>query len=466
MPPTVHCSRHIEAYSDGIANLNHMVFALLVIIVQIGHFQVRAECQNNGCLLTAADILYDEYAKDALYVLRQVAKELSINTEKEGEDYFNGSNRSSPLREKALSSLRSAGDDTKITLTLRGYKGGRVGDQINQDRAMVVSPFEIIPGELEQNPTSQLLGVFDGHGKGGEQTSQYAMENIPSLLAVKLASIFSGRGAELVQGVESNNELKVVEALKQTFDEIDKNDPSHGRAGSTATVVLRLGEKIYIANAGDSVSFVGVYFGGNLDSQSSQKNVHIAYQSREDKPDLPGEKARIMAAGGYVHIPPHSNGDVPRAYYIDQNGQAKYGLAMSRSIGDWEVPGVISEPIVDVLDMSELVEETLVSKIKSCTSAYIANYEHDTNEKNQYCDFLSSNDVHIFAASISDGMMDYLDLEVIGTKLVEAFFDKSSHLHPHTAAEKLIIDAAKGWEDEFKGGYRDDIIIASFVMPL
>ena len=112
------------------------------------------------------------------------------------------------------------------------------------------------------------------------------------------------------------------------------------------------------------------------------------------------------------------------------------------------------------------MQEALATNIKSCTSAYIVNYEENSNEKNKQCNFLSSSDVHIFATSISDGMMDYLSPEVIGATLADAFFDKNSHLDPHTAAEKLIIDAAKGWENEFKGGYRDDIVIASFVMPL
>ena len=250
MTPTGNYSRQKAASSYRMKSLNSVLLVLLFII-QRGPVQVKAECQNNGCLLTAADILYDEYAKAALSVLRQVQKEWSIGAEKEGGDGINGSNRSSQLREKALSSLQSSGDDTKTTLTLRGYKGGRVGDQINQDRAVVVSPFKILPEESGKNPTAQLLGVFDGHGKGGELTSQYAMENIPSLLAAKLASIISGRGAELEQDVDNDDEMKVVEALKQTFDEIDKNDPSRGSAGCTATVVLRLGQKLYIANAGD-----------------------------------------------------------------------------------------------------------------------------------------------------------------------------------------------------------------------
>ncbi len=84
-----------------------------------------------------------------------------------------------------------------------------------------------------------------------------------------------------------------------------------------------------------SVSFVGVYFRGQ------SENVLIVFQSREDKPDLPEEQARILAAGGYVNIPRSGSGDVPRAYYIDENRKARYGLAMSRSLGDWKVPGVM-----------------------------------------------------------------------------------------------------------------------------
>ena len=89
------------------------------------------------------------------------------------------------------------------------------------------------------------------------------------------------------------------------------------------------------------MSFIGVYFGGKSAPTTIQEQVQIVYQSREDKPDLPEEKARIVAAGGYVHIPPNDSGDVPRAYFIDENGQARFGLAMSRSLGDWKVKGVM-----------------------------------------------------------------------------------------------------------------------------
>lgn len=74
--------------------------------------------------------------------------------------------------------------------------------------------------------------------------------------------------------------------------------------------------------------------------EKQQQRVQIVYQTREDKPDLPEEAARIRAAGGYVHIPPKGGSAVPRAYFIDETGRARYGLAMSRSLGDWKVKGV------------------------------------------------------------------------------------------------------------------------------
>lgn len=254
----------------------YILFAVFVILIQRGHIQVKAECHAHGCSLTAVDILYDEFAKEALSVLRQTEAEAESIVEAEANTSI-----VSDLRETALSALQPAGNDFKTAMTLWGYKGGKVEDQVNQDRAMVVSPFLLFPNDddddsslkqsKEPNPVvaAQLLGVFDGHGGRGEKASQYALENVPSLLAAKLASIVGG-GGESVSHSDSddqrwslyqhqsdsidneNNESQVVlEVLKQTFDEVDKNDPSLGTAGCTATVVLRLGQKLFVANAGD-----------------------------------------------------------------------------------------------------------------------------------------------------------------------------------------------------------------------
>ena len=226
MPSVPYCSRSLR-----VGMMRHGQFLLALLVVAI-HVQVRAECQNHGCVLTALDIHYDESTQGALSILRQTQTEITTDD-------------AAGLREKALSTLLPAGDESKTTLTLCGYKGGKVEDQINQDRAIVVSPFKIVSDSSTATPLAQLLGVFDGHGRGGELTSQYAINTIPSLLAAKLASIADQ------EEKDSFSDSKVVEALKQTFDEVDKNDPSFGSAGCTATVILRLGQKLFVANAGD-----------------------------------------------------------------------------------------------------------------------------------------------------------------------------------------------------------------------
>lgn len=225
MSETTHYARKKTSLVAGVIRHGQVLLVLFVIAFQIGQVQVKAECPNYGCVLTAADILYDESTQGALSILRR--------SETENE------------RQEALSALSAAGDESKTTLTLRGYKGGKVEDQINQDRAFVVSPFKIASDSFDPKPVAQLLGVFDGHGTGGEKTSQYAVDHVSSLLAAKLAAI-----ADQEKG-DSYDDLSVVKALKETFDELDKNDPSLGAAGCTATVILRLGQKLFVANAGD-----------------------------------------------------------------------------------------------------------------------------------------------------------------------------------------------------------------------
>lgn len=226
---------------------------LLAASLQRGNIEVRAECHALGCVLTPIDILYDESAKEALSILRQAEAKLSASNEKEDSDDSGEENRNFVLRESALSALRSAGDDSMTTMTLRGYKGGRVADQINQDRAIIVSPFNVITDPSKPKSIAQLLGVFDGHGRGGEKTSQYAVDHVPSLLAAKLASVIEK------DDIDSNCESQVIEALKETFDEVDKNDPSLGSAGCTATLILRLGQKLFIANAGDRYVYRSIH---------------------------------------------------------------------------------------------------------------------------------------------------------------------------------------------------------------
>ena len=79
--------------------------------------------------------------------------------------------------------------------------------------------------------------------------------------------------------------------------------------GCTATVVLVTKTDYYCANAGDSRSVL---------ARSGQGNLMLAL-SEDHKPDNAEEKARIMAAGGFV-----------------EENRVNGSLNLSRSIGDFE----------------------------------------------------------------------------------------------------------------------------------
>lgn len=91
----------------------------------------------------------------------------------------------------SLSQLRKSAyaDASAVTLTLIGYKGGQLEEQINQDRSIILSPF-LLPGAKEASKkhprTDQeriLVGVFDGHAARGEMyVSARGVRSIHSIL--------------------------------------------------------------------------------------------------------------------------------------------------------------------------------------------------------------------------------------------------------------------------------------------
>ncbi|KAI0164510.1 PP2C-domain-containing protein [Hypoxylon sp. FL1284] len=138
-----------------------------------------------------------------------------------------------------------------------------------------------------------FFGVFDGHG--GDKVAQFAGKNIFDIL--KNQDAFKGGNYE--------------QSLKDTFLATDRailSDPQYEEevSGCTACCGLITSEKIFIANAGDSRSVLGV--------KGRAKPL-----SFDHKPQNEGEKARITAAGGFVDF-----------------GRVNGNLALSRAIGDFE----------------------------------------------------------------------------------------------------------------------------------
>ena len=169
------------------------------------------------------------------------------------------------------------------------------------------------------------------------------------------------------------------------------------------------------------------------------------------------------------------------------NFQGTSGLAMSRSIGDWDAGsvGVIPDPLVDVLDIQEVKTKVLehLNSAEGGFEACLGGMEAmeidpasgDIQTKNKQCIEYSEKDIKVFAFSATDGLLDYVPSNIIAKHVARGLYntgindeDDDSNdasripktTHPLTSCEDLICAAAQGWQDDKGGRYRDDIAIA------
>ncbi|KAL3633421.1 putative protein phosphatase 2C 59 [Castilleja foliolosa] len=118
-----------------------------------------------------------------------------------------------------------------------------------------------------------LFGVFDGHG--GARAAEYVKQNLFSNL-IKHPNFIS------------DTKSAIADAYSHTDSEFLKSENNQNRdAGSTASTAILVGDRLLVANVGDSRAVI--CRGGNA----------IAV-SRDHKPDQTDERRRIEEAGGFV----------------------------------------------------------------------------------------------------------------------------------------------------------------------
>lgn len=147
--------------------------------------------------------------------------------------------------------------------------------------------------EEEKRDQVAYFGVFDGHG--GEKAAQFTGKRMPHVLRKT-----SGYKKQDYVKMFKDGYLAMDVAIME--DEEMSKDPS----GCAATSVLICNDKIVCGNAGDSRTVM------SIDGKCKAL-------SFDHKPTNEGEKARIVAAGGYVDM-----------------GRVNGNLALSRGIGDFE----------------------------------------------------------------------------------------------------------------------------------
>jgi protein phosphatase 1G len=184
---------------------------------------------------------------------------------------------------------------------------------------------------LELDPSSRAawFAVFDGHG--GKEVAKYCAAHLhaafaahPAFAAGRLedalvasflqmdTQIVTDAGRRLLAGYAEEGLAQGDGGASRDRLGGDQMDDDEGSmhagpsAGCTSVVAVLKGSTLYVANAGDSRAVLC--------------RAGVAQDmSMDHKPTLDGEKARILAAGGFV-----------------ADGRVKGSLALSRAIGDME----------------------------------------------------------------------------------------------------------------------------------
>uniref|UniRef100_A0A7S0IVI9 PPM-type phosphatase domain-containing protein n=1 Tax=Calcidiscus leptoporus TaxID=127549 RepID=A0A7S0IVI9_9EUKA len=270
--------------------------------------------------------------------------------------------------------------------------------KINQDRGMVVWPFAGSYG-------SAMLGLFDGHGQGGERVAEQCCYLMTDLLAKDL-QLPTNPMVSLEEKMCQLDEL----VLKFSSDDCDPY-----MCGTTATIVYLLGVNVYVAAVGDSRCVLGYIDRAGL-LQSHE-------MTRDHKPSMKGERERLEAAGATVE----GVGDRSRMWALHEESDSLCGLNMSRSIGDGfcKQHGVI--PVPDVQSFS----------LHECSPG--------------------SNMRDTFLIVASDGIWECVSSD-------EACGIVRASSGAQLACQALLERAQKGWERK-TAAYRDDITVIVVFLP-
>ncbi|TVY57006.1 Protein phosphatase 2C-like protein [Lachnellula cervina] len=201
------------------------------------------------------------------------------------------------LSEPVVDKNSDSGGDERLIFGVSSMQGWRIS--MEDAHAAVLDLQTAAEDGAAAKPTTGIdkrlsfFGVYDGHG--GDRVAQFAGEHIHQIIAKQ----------------EAFKKGDIEQALKDGFLATDRailNDPRYEEevSGCTASVGILSATKIYVGNAGDSRSVLGV--------KGRAKPL-----SFDHKPQNEGEKARITAAGGFVDF-----------------GRVNGNLALSRAIGDFE----------------------------------------------------------------------------------------------------------------------------------
>ncbi|XP_062108667.1 probable protein phosphatase 2C 34 [Humulus lupulus] len=288
-------------------------------------------------------------------------------------------------------------DNLSSIFSKRGQKG------INQDCLVVWEEFGCQDDMV-------FCGIFDGHGPWGHLVSKRVRESLPSSLLCNWQKTLSQTSLDLNFEIENERALHWFgtwkESFFKTYADIDQdlkhnNEIDSYLSGTTALTIVKQGERLIIANVGDSRAVLAT---------TSENGTLVALQLTIDfKPNLPEEAERIIRSKGRVFCLE----DEPGVYRVWRPNGKSPGLAISRAFGDYCIKecGLVSTP-------------------------HVAHRNISTNDH--------------FVILASDGVWDVVSNQ-------EAVEMVSSSPDKEKSARKLVECAARAWKSKRRGIAQDDI---------
>jgi len=229
--------------------------------------------------------------------------------------------------------IQTTGDEFTPDKCGLGYtcrKGLKLRPQPNQDSWSI----------LRVNSLFSIYGVYDGHGRNGHDVSNFVRDALPKLIV---------RGMRL----KDNN---VTQLLRDSFQKtqqliatLDQGGSLDAQlSGSTATIAVHdhVQQKLILAHVADSSAVLGRWH--HREGTTGSHGVEAVPLTRDHKPALEGERARIERRGGRVLL----DGRAQHRVYA-RNARSP-GINMSRCLGDLighRTCGLIAEPDVFELQL-------------------------------------------------------------------------------------------------------------------
>ena len=196
-----------------------------------------------------------------------------------------------------------------------------------------------------------IFGVLDGHGLHGHYVSQFFRDYFVKNM-INFTQILKLRGIMTAEGIYSELKNSSFSYINELFNKADmeltkQNIFDYTISGTTCNLILQFKKHLICFSVGDSRCII-VYDKGDYTNQG------ILPLSTDHKPNLPGEIDRIQLSGGEVDTMRDMYGNrigPPRVY---KRGLDYPGLAMSRSLGDFQAKevGVISTPQIVEYDIN------------------------------------------------------------------------------------------------------------------